>query len=89
MLGNIWGPKDHMDGYVSFEQCDHVSLPKCHHLHNWLSPLKLDSHLEANFEFWSSIAWKNKKFLFEDHVYGIPPAFGGAVCLPTLLSVFS
>ena len=69
-----------MDGYVSFEQCDHISIPKCHHLHNWLSPLKLDSHLEANFEFWSSIAWKNKKFLFEDRVYGIPPAFGGVVC---------
>ena len=79
-LGNIWALKDYLDGNVSFEQRDHFPLPK-HHPRNWLSPLKPCSHLEANFEFWSSIALENKNVLYKDRVHGIPLAFGGVVCL--------
>ena len=78
-LGNIWALEDYLDGNVYFEQRDHFPLPK-HHPRNWLSPLKPCSHLEANFEFWSSIALENKNVLFKDCVHGIPPAFGGVVC---------
>ena len=78
-LGNIWALKDYLDGDVSFEQRDHFPLPK-YHPRNWLSLLKPCSHLKANFEFWSSIAWKNKNVHFKDRVHGIPRAFGGVVC---------
>ena len=78
-LGNIWALKDYLDDNVSFEQRDHFLLPK-YHPRNWLNPLKPCSHLEANFEFWSSIALENKNILFKDRVHGIPPAFGGVVC---------
>lgn len=78
-LGNIWAPKDYLDGYVPFEQRHHFPLPK-YHPRNWLSPLKPCSHLKANFEFWSPIALENKNVLFKDRVHGIPPAFGGVVC---------